>query len=289
MSARVLLVACRAMPEGDGDDDALPAALDALGIGCEWAVWGESDVDSADLVVLRASWDYTGRLDEFLRWCDTVPRLANPAAVVRWNADKSYLVELAEAGVPTVPTELVRPGQRPAWPSGEFVVKPAVGAGSRRIGRFAGDAQDAAAAHLAALHADGHTALVQPYQSDVDTAGETSLVFLGGLYSHAFTKGPMLTGASTWDESELYLRETLGAVLPGAAERALAEGTLDATAGLLGIRRAELLYARVDVVRGPGGRPLLLELELIEPTLGFALADAGAPLRFASAVRAALD
>ena len=103
------------------------------------------------------------------------------------------------------------------------------------------------------------------------------------MYSHAFTKGAML--GSTMDSSGLYLSEKLAAAEPPADAVALAEDVLDAASALLGILRAELLYARVDLVRGADGKPLLLELELTEPSLGFRQTDPSAAMRFASAVR----
>ncbi|HEV7908300.1 MAG TPA: hypothetical protein VGP03_09180 [Pseudonocardiaceae bacterium] len=289
MSPRVLLAACADLPTSDGDDDALPGALAEFGVDAEWVVWDSgADMSAADLVVLRATWDYTDRLPDFLTWCDSVPSLANPADVVRWNTDKAYLVALASAGVSVVPTELVAPGERAHWPDDEFVVKPSVGAGSRGAARFAPGADEAAAEHLASLHAAGRTAVVQPYQSFVDAEGETALVYFGGIYSHAFTKSAMLSGHAVSDASGLFVTERLAPAEPDAARRQLAEDALDAAASLLGLRRNDLLYARVDVVSGADGKPLLLELELAEPSLGFRQTDGGAPLRFASAVRAAL-
>ncbi|MCU1681835.1 MAG: hypothetical protein JWQ81_2574 [Amycolatopsis sp.] len=286
MSGKAILVGCEKMPEGDGDEhDVLPALAD-LGFTPSWATWGDPavDFDDAEIVILRATWDYAERRDDFLDWCASVPALVNSAPVVRWNTDKSYLVELIESGIATVPTVLVEPGEAPRWPKGDFVVKPAVGAGSRGAARFAASAHDSASKHLKSLHDDGYTALVQPYQSKVDTDGETALVFFGGVYSHAFTKGAMLSG-QTMDDSGLYVAEQLDVAAPDAGFRALAEDALDAAASLLGILRAELLYARIDLVRADNGKPALLELELAEPSLGFRYADAGAPLRFASAVR----
>ncbi|WP_410569966.1 RimK family alpha-L-glutamate ligase [Amycolatopsis sp. cmx-4-61] len=282
MSRTAVLVSCAELPSGDGDDDAVVPALSALGFSVSWAPW-DSDYDfaAADAVILRATWDYPARRAEFLSWCESVPSLFNPAGVVRWNTDKSYLVELLDAGLAVVPTALVEPGSPASFPSSDFVVKPSVGAGSRGAARFASGAD--ASAHVAALHAEGHTALVQPYQSSVDSAGELALVYLGGLYSHAFAKGAML--GSTMDAAGLYLEEKLTPASPPADVVALAEDVLDAASALLGILRAELLYARVDVVRGADGRPLLLELELTEPSLGFRQADEAAPMRFASAVR----
>ncbi|RSM80185.1 hypothetical protein DL991_11315 [Amycolatopsis sp. WAC 01375] len=284
MSGSAIFVACSALPEGDGDEHAVPEALADLGFKTRWAAWDDTTVDfgAADIVVLRATWDYAERRDEFLSWTESVPTLANAAEVVRWNTDKSYLAELGDAGVAVVPTTLIAPDDpAPRWPKGEFVLKPAVGAGSRGAGRFT--AGDAAAAHLAGLQADGNTVLLQPYQSSVDSDGEIALVYFGGVYSHAFSKAAML--GRELDESGLYVTEKLAPVQPAPGFRALAEDALDATAALLGILRAELLYARVDLVAGPDGRPLLLELELVEPSLGFRQTEAAAAWRFASAVR----
>lgn len=285
MNRSAILVGCAELPSGDGDEHAVPAALGELGFTASWAAWGDPGVDfaAADAVILRATWDYAERRDEFLAWCESVPALYNSAAVARWNTDKTYLAELLDAGLAVVPTTLVEPDEQAKWPKTGFVVKPSIGAGSRGAARFGAGETAKAEQHLARLHAEGHTALVQPYQSSVDTEGELALVYFGGIYSHAFAKGAML--GSTVDDSGLYLTEQLDKAEPPADAVALAEDVLDAASAVLGILRAELLYARVDLVRGADGRQLLLELELTEPSLGFRQADAAAPLRFASAVR----
>jgi hypothetical protein len=276
---KVRLATCAALPEGDGDDEALVAALTADGVDAGWLTWG-SDTD-ADVVVLRATWDYTERLDEFLAWCDSVPRLANPVHVVRWNTDKSYLVELASHGVAVVPTAVVAPDADPDFPDGEFVVKPTIGAGSRGAGRFTDHSE--ALAHLRSLAVP---ALVQPYQSSVDANGETALVFFAGEYSHSFHKGPMLGREPQEAEFGLYIPEELKGIEPTAAQVEFAGQVLDVAAELLALRRKDFLYARVDVVEGERGEPLLLELELTEPSLGFRFADEGAASRLSAAIRA---
>lgn len=288
--ARAVFVGCANRPEGDGDEQAAVRALADIGVTTRWAVWDDPDEDftSADVVVLRATWDYPARWEEFLAWCASVPRLRNPVAAVRWNTDKSYLLDLERAGVPIVPTRLVHPGTVPDWPENEFVLKPAVGAGSVGAARFTSGDHARAADHLRALHEQGRAALLQPYQAAVDREGETALVYFGGQYSHAFTKAAMLTGAEL-DGSGLYVAEKLGAATPGPAWRALAEDALDAAAAHLGLRRADLLYARIDVVRTDAGTPAVLELEVSEPSLGFRQADEAAALRFASAVRGVLS
>ena len=276
---KVVFASCAALPEGDGDDDALLEVLRRDGVDVVWQPWGEP-VD-ADLVVLRATWDYTERLGDFLAWCETVPALANPISVVRWNTDKSYLVELASHGIAVVPTAVVEPGEEPRFPDGEFVVKPAIGAGSRGAGRFTDHA--VARKHFEAL---GVKALVQPYQSSVDADGETALVFFAGEYSHSFHKGPMLAQGLAESESGLYVEEKLRAIEPTERQIELANRVLDIAAERLSLQRNDFLYARVDVVEGENGEPLLLELELTEPSLGFRQTGDEAASRLSKAIRA---
>jgi hypothetical protein len=110
---RVALVTCTALPDLDPDDRLVLAPLAAHGVAAEAVVWDDPAVDWSgyDLVVLRSPWDYALRRDEFVAWARTVPALVNPADVVAWNTDKRYLAELSAAGVPTVPTAWVEPGE----------------------------------------------------------------------------------------------------------------------------------------------------------------------------------
>lgn len=186
--SRVALVTCRPGPEVAEDRD-LPGLVRALGeAGAEASaeVWDDGDVDWAgfDLVVIRSTWDYSWRAAEFTAWaerCGAVTRLANPADVVRWNTDKRYLGDLAAAGVPVVETRYLAPGDALDLPDGhEYVVKPASGAGARFAARYAPGEHAAAAGHVRRLHAEGFTAMVQPYVRGIDTTGERALQYVGG-------------------------------------------------------------------------------------------------------------
>jgi hypothetical protein len=290
---RIVLAGCPALPEGDGDDAELVAALRKHGLHARWLSWDDAATLDADLVILRATWDYIDRLDEFLGWAGRVRNLLNAPKVVAWNTDKRYLADLAEAGVATVPSRFFAPGERIRLPdSDEVVVKPAVGVGSVDALRFS----DAAAArdHAAALHAAGRTVLVQPYDPRVSD-GETALVFLGGRQSHAFTKGPILPPpgeAPLFDASGTYAEETLTPAEPEFEVWDVGHAALAAAAEHLDIEPAEFLYARVDVI---GGRtdPRVLELELVEPSLGWRQLDRATRTRqqraFVVAVESALD
>ena len=287
-----MLAGCTALVEGDGDDAELVAVLRKRGLHARWLAWDDPDTLGADLVILRATWDYIDRLDEFLAWTRRVKHMLNAPDVLAWNTDKRYLADLADAGVPTLPSHFFAPGESIRLPKGEVVVKPAVGAGSVGAQRFTDP--DAAREHVVALQADGRTVLVQPYDARVED-GETALVFLGGRQSHAFTKGPILPPPGSrpvFDDSGVYAEESLTPADPDFELWDVGHAALAAAAAHLGIDPTQFLYARVDVV-GDSRDPQLLELELVEPSLGWRQLDAETRARqqreFALGVESALD
>lgn len=265
------------LPESDDDWLVLKAALAEVGVDAEPVAWDAPGVDWAayELVVVRTTWDYSRRLAEFLAWADGVPALRNPAPVLRWNTDKRYLKDLADAGVPVVPT-LWDPAELPTGTGWEqVVIKPAVSAGAVDTARWGPGQEEDARAHLRTLADAGRTAMVQPYLSGVDAAGETALVFIDGGFSHASRKAALLAdGAEPWS----VLRTRIGPTTPTTAELAVAELALAAVP-----RPADLLYARVDLIPGPDGEPVVLELELTEPSL-FLANHPTAPARLAAAI-----
>jgi glutathione synthase/RimK-type ligase-like ATP-grasp enzyme len=279
VSRSLVLASCAQLPAGDGDEAGLTGRLADRGVAARWMPWGAVH-GPGDTVVIRATWDYTTDPARFLSWCAAAPRLVNPLPAVVANIDKRYLVRLAADGVDTIPTAVIEAGGVLEPPADEFVVKPVVGAGSRFVERFHVGDLERARRHLQGIHERGTAAIVQPYQHAVDHAGETALVFLGGRYSHAFRKGPMLTGRRVMAANGAYLSEELSGAEPGPAERALAVRALAAAAADTAVDLADLAYARVDVVTGEEG-PRVLEVELIEPSLGFAFAGAAALDRFA--------
>jgi glutathione synthase/RimK-type ligase-like ATP-grasp enzyme len=248
-------------------DPDLPIAERALldaGYAVDLVRW-DDDVDwmSYDLAVVRSCWDYAWRLEEFLGWAASVPRLRNDFALLRWNIDKTYLRDLERAGLPVVPT-VWDPARAEELPdAGEWVVKPSVSAGSRDTARWPDPA--AALAHVAELTGRGRTAMVQPYLDSVDDAGETAMLFLGGRFSHAVRKGPLLArGEGIRQDRDS--RGDLRPVLPTPAQRATAQSVF-ATVGDLVPGTAVPLYARIDLVDDADGNPVVLELELTEPSL----------------------
>jgi glutathione synthase/RimK-type ligase-like ATP-grasp enzyme len=260
----VLLATASTLPRPDEDDPPLRAALAKLGLSAETRAWDDPAVDwsQARVCVIRSTWNYVRHHARFLEWvegCAAATRLWNPAAIVRWNSHKRYLLELAEAGLPVVPTRLVPAGgaadlAQLAGASTEVVIKPAVSAGSlgtRRIVRA--DFAAAGQAHLDGLLAGGHDVLVQPFLSSVESYGERALIWIDGALTHAVRKSVRFAG----DQQRI----SVEAVAIAPDEAALAESILAA------VVRQPLLYARVDLARDERGRPCVMELELIEPSL----------------------
>lgn len=261
--SRVALATCAEIPELEPDDQLLLPALAAHGMEGVPIVWDDPTVEwgAFDLVVLRSTWDYAERRDEFLAWARSLPRVRNDLPLIEWNTDKRYLEDLPAA----VDTTFVAPGAPFEPPSDAFVVKPSVSAGGRSSARFGRGEHTAAHELVARIHAQGRTAIVQPFVDGLEKA----LVYIDGGYSHALSRRvPLPAGA---DRTVLYLEEELAPAESTTDERATAESALACAPG-------DSLYARVDLL---GGR--VLELELTEPSLYFSFGD-GSAERLASAI-----
>jgi hypothetical protein len=256
------IATCKPLPEPDWDEELLLEALRARGIQARVCAWNDprEDWDARVPTVIRSTWDYIHDLPRFLAWAERAERAAslwNPLAVVRANVHKRYLVELGARGVPTVETALVERARacslaalarERGWR--RLMLKPAVGASSFGARRFEAHEHEAAQLHLDLLLARGD-ALVQPYLESVEGHGERALVWIDGELTHAVRKNPRFAGGE---------ERVSEAVAIEPDERALAEQALaGAPAGLL--------YARVDVARAADGRPRVMELELVEPSL----------------------
>jgi hypothetical protein len=279
---RLRIATCRPLPEPDPDEEILLEALRARGVDARMAAWNDprENWHEPEPTVIRSTWDYVHDFERFLAWAraaESVAPLWNPFEAVRWNAHKRYLSELEQAGHAVVPTVLVDRRSRASlfavarehdW--NDVVVKPAVSAasfGTRRFG--AGDLREGEQ-HLAALLVEGD-AMIQPYVESVDGHGERALVWIDGEFTHAVRKTARFTGQ---DEQVSH------AVPIEADELALGRAVL---AWWSTNQRVELLYARVDVARDADGRPMIMELELIEPSL-FLVQSAPALQRLADGI-----
>lgn len=280
---RVALVTDRLRPALTHDDRRLVPAFADVGVEAVPAIWDDPSVAWGRFggVIVRSTWDYHRNIDAFMGWVAARsgdrPPLINPAAILRWNANKSYLDELGKRGAPVVPTERVvggTDGLRPLvdrWST--VVVKPAVSAAGKDTWRVDARSVDAVEAILCDRIAEEF--LVQPYVGAIETSGELSLVFFGGSYSHAVRKRAPSGG--------FLIHEEHG----GTIRRAFpSDHTVDAASSILSKVDGDWVYARVDLVED-GDRVWLIELEMLEPEL-FVRFDNAAPKRFVDAVMARL-
>ncbi len=281
---RIAIATCADYPKLKGDDELLREALRRRGREAVSAVWDEDGFDwgGTDLCLVRSTWDYHEKYDEFLAWTrrvEAATALHNPADLIAWNSDKRYLGELNEAGVPTVPTLWVERGAEidleaelsmRGW--GEAVIKPVVDLGAKNLHRVrTGEAQDALVTVL-----ERQDAMVQPFLPSLETEGELSLIYVEGNFSHAVRKQPAAGDfrvQSIWG----------GTMAPAEPEPQQVEVTERALAQL----DEPPLYARIDLVTDLDGNPALIELELIEPNL-YLSTDPTAAERLAEAVTARL-
>ena len=271
----IALPTCTNLPAWEVDDRPLHDALASRGVEFVRPAWDDPAFDwsRCDACLIRTTWDYQERREEFLAWAErvaAVTRLFNPLPVIQWNTHKTYLRDLEQRGLPVTPTVWLEPGasvelRRVLTDRGwaKAFLKPAIGATARETLRFAAtpDGIPAAEAHLERMLCT-ETMLLQPYLGTVETQGEVSAVFFDGNFSHGVRKIPVAGDYRVQDDfgasDELYTF--------GEAELAIARRCVDAATPS---EFAPLLYARVDFLRDDDGRLRLSELELVEPSLFF--------------------
>ena len=251
------------------DDLAIPPLLDH-GFRVDTIPWDDphTDWDRYDLVIVRSTWNYQQRVEEFVETLARIearaPRLENPLPLLRWNLDKKYLRDLEARGVPTIPTlwlDRLEPGALPdlldELDAAAMVLKPRVGAGAHGAWRLDRDNLHAHAPVIETRYRDAPL-MLQPFVDSVIQEGECSLIYFGGEFSHALQKIPKPGDYRSQEEFGSELRPlTPPADLRAAADRALAAAPTDTPP----------LYPRVDLVRAPDSSPTApprwLALELV--------------------------
>ncbi len=262
--------------------DVEAAALEAAGLSVEPRAWTDlGDLGGVDAVLPLVAWGYHLRFPEWLVLLDRMAlpgatRMLNPPALLRWNSDKSYLEQLAAAGVPTVASCTVEALDDHALATARatfgdhLVVKPLVSAAADDTFLLGPD--DGIPASVR-----GKRMLVQPYMPSIVDSGEYSLMLFGGVFSHCIVKRPK--------PGDFRVQPHLGgseAPCPPPA------GAIDLAKAALGAAPAAAVYARVDMIAGEDGALQVMELELIEPALWLQHAPGGGAA-FGAAVRAAIS
>ncbi len=277
IAARRLAIATSAdYPAIQPDDAHLATSLERLGVQPIVCVWNDPDVDwsTFDAVLIRTIWDYFKHHAAFLGWLDRLDRLGvptiNDSALLRWNSDKRYLLELARFGVAIIPTRLVSAAELPdmlaTMPGQQVVIKPSISGSAWHTLR--GTVGDAGFAEAVVQLPREFTYLVQPFVPEIVSDGEWSLLYFAGEFSHAVIKRPAAGDYRVQGE----FGGSAEPIQPDADTLAAADRALAAVAAL---GHGEHAYVRVDGVIS-AGRFLIMELELIEPFLHLAVRPAAA-------------
>lgn len=266
----VALATCSTLPSWEVDDRPLVEALRARGVQVDVLPWDmPADWSEYTACLLRTTWDYCDRLEEFLSWVrrvGTETRLWNPPALVEWNARKSYLRDLELRGAPVIPTEWLDPSseggrlaevlRRRGWQ--RAFLKPEVGASARLTMPFEESPDGLARAEELLRLNPGERWLVQPFLASVLEEGEVSAIFIDGELTHGVRKTPV--------PGDYRVQDDFGARDecwdPSPEERELCERIVAQVP-------TPWLYARVDLLRDDSGALLLTELEAIEPSMFF--------------------
>ena len=279
----IALVTSDGFPELEPDSRLLLPALSERGIDARPVVWTDADVDwsSFDAVVVRSPWDYFMKAAEWASWLERVDAtgvpMFNPNKVLRWNSHKSYLQQLATGGVPVVDTLMTQGDGRveladmlagAGWD--DAIVKPAIDGGAMRLFRVS-DVEDPQA-RFEELVTLGDV-MVQPFLQSILEEGELSMIYFDGELSHTVRK----RGKPGDIRVQPYWGGSYELEGPTSEAIHVADRIFDSI-------DVDLLYARVDLVRGLDGHLQLIELEVIEPLLFLELEPA-APGRFADALK----
>lgn len=282
------------LPDWEQDDQPFFQALTQEAIEFDVVPWDSETIWSDyDLCLIRTTWDYQERFEEFCQWITTVSqqtKLYNPVSIIHWNSHKSYLRELEQNGIPIAPSVWLDQGntydikaimQSKGWQKG--FIKPLIGANARECCRFDSNQQGWAEAQT---HIDRllptEDLVLQPYLATVESFGETSGIFFNNELSHGTRKIPV--------EGDFRVQDDYGAVdypyqlTPGeleVAQKALAyvcNKYLPPTIN-------SLLYSRIDFLHDQNGQVYLNEMELIEPSLFFRHGKQSACSSFAQAIK----
>ena len=256
MARDAILATCQELPEGDPDTALLAAHLGSAGLTVDIAVWSDPAVDwsEARTTLIRSTWDYHTRRDEFVAWARSVPRIQNPARLIEWNTDKRYLLDLPDP-IPIVPTrvltdptgaEIKQAVAITGWT--DAVIKPAVGLDGHGVSLVDFETEQ---------HRRQGAWLLQPLVQEASTEGEVSVIVIDGRSTHAVRRVP--------PSDDFRAQERLGGTV---VKQELTDDLRTFAEAAVAWLEPLPLYARVDIVSCQG-EPSIMELELVEPSLFF--------------------
>lgn len=258
------LLTCLQFPDLQKDYRPLIEEFKKSGLKANPVIWNDKTVDFSNYknLIFCSAWDYHKDYKKFNQWLSMVENqsnLINAPEIIRWNMDKSYLRRFEAFEIPVIETYWIEKPQDLALKLlnelGDVVIKPAVGAGSSGMKRFKKTDQFAGAQeHINSL-LESSRVMVQPYHENADKVGETALLYFDGKLSHAVSR-PIAGHMGTPDQEVA----SASHIEPNETQLAIGNKVIEC----LPFTPA---YLRVDLIEDNQGKDLVLEAEMIEPTL----------------------
>lgn len=277
----ISLVTYSDLPDLDPDDRLLQSALEKRGFVVKPLIWDQdAQATDSDFRIMRSAWDYHRKYDQFCSWLRSSSakcRMLNTPETMLWNSRKTYLAELQNAGIAIVPTVFITKENRESLEAilkakgwNEAIVKPSVGLATSGVKKISNTPECIAEAesHIDTL-VQSSEVMVQQYLPSVHDYGERALIFIDGQYSHCIRKSAFQKLAVAFQAGEMAVTAT--------------EEELEFAKEVIAHLKEVPLYARVDLVRDLSNKPVLIELELVEPSLFLQTYPAAAE-KFADAI-----
>lgn len=249
------------------EDNLLLDFLKKKGLDIHREVWTNENINWSDynLVLLKAPWDYHENITAFYIWLEKLKGLSipllNPYEIIKWNSDKHYLKEIADAGLSTIPTLFIEKNSSLALPSffkqfnsEKLIIKPCISAGAKNTFIITPDNFTLHQKNIEDL-LKNEAFLVQPFIKEIETEGEWSFIFFDGKYSHSVLKKPT--------SGDFRVQHTHGGTIHIQETNAI---QIETAKIFVDQFAKYCLYARVDGIM-VDNQFMLMELELIEPFL----------------------
>jgi len=227
--------------------------------------WDDDSINWSEFsaVIVRTTWDYTKRPEEFLRVLkkisETGALLLNSYDLLKWNMNKIYLRDLSKKGVSIIESlffdEEDFNKQAESFVCEQFIVKPRVGASAE--GQEFVTLDRLIEMNESKKYQGSHFA--QPFIEDIKTEGECSYFFFNNKFVYAIKKVPKAGDFRVQEE----FGGRLSAFTPDEEELKEAYKTADA------VKNFSPLYLRVDALKTKAKEWKLMELEAIEPSMYF--------------------
>lgn len=244
-------------------------ALEQIGLKTLRLAWDDMffDWSTTKAVLFRSTWDYFDRFDEFSVWLEKASKettLLNSEAIIRWNIDKHYLLDLEKNGVHIAESHFIEKNANVTlaqlhdilnW--NDTVLKPCISGAARHTYKLNSENLNAHEAIFQEL-IQNEALMLQPFQHNIVSQGEVSMMVFNGVFTHAILKKAK--------PGDFRVQDDFGGSIqnykPTENEINFAETSVRTCPELP-------IYARVDIFEDNDGKIALSELELIEPELWF--------------------